>query len=450
MPIRDFARLPSALATASLCAALGGCASYQALPLPRQAGLAPDVAALRHGDVPLGGALSVDDVARLAVMNNPDLRATRAQHGVAAAQLYQAGLPPNPNVTGAILPLVAGAATTTAWNAGLSYDFKSLVTLSSRRETARAAAGQVDAGIVWQEWQTIGQARLLAVDVIEGERSRRILRRTYDLLAQRTRSSEHALATGDATIATVAPDIAALQAARTQVDNLETLQLSRRHKLAALLGLVPDAPLSLADTAELPSFDPDEVRRALPTLADRRPDLVALRLGYAAENAKVRTAILAQFPNLSFGITGGSDNSNIRNIGPQITLELPIFDHNQGNIAIENATRQQLHNEYAARLATAHGEVMSMLAETALLTKQLEQARRDLTGTMQVAAEADRAFAAGNLDERSYVDLVSARLIKEQEVVSIEQSLLEQRVAIATLIGAGMPAFTLPAEARGV
>jgi hypothetical protein len=39
---------------------------------------------------------------------------------------------------------------------------------------------------------------------------------------------------------------------------------------------------------------------------------------------------------------------------------------------------------------------------------------------------------------------VSTRLAKEQEIISIEQSLLDQRVAIATLVGAGMPAITLP------
>jgi hypothetical protein len=54
------------------------------------------------------------------------------------------------------------------------------------------------------------------------------------------------------------------------------------------------------------------------------------------------------------------------------------------------------------------------------------------------------AFSAGNLDERSYVDLVAARLTKEQEVITIEQSLLDQQLAIATLIGDGMPAIAIP------
>ena len=44
----------------------------------------------------------------------------------------------------------------------------------------------------------------------------------------------------------------------------------------------------------------------------------------------------------------------------------------------------------------------------------------------------------------------AARLTKEQEIVTIEQSLLDQQVAIATLIGAGMPAIAMPARDAGL
>ena len=209
-------------------------------------------------------------------------------------------------------------------------------------------------------------------------------------------------------------------------------------------------PLPLTDTPDLPSFDPNAVERALPTLAERRPDLIALQLGYRAQDAKLRAAILAQFPNLNFGISGGSDNSNVRNIGPQIAMELPIFDRNQGNVAIERATRQQLHDEYAARLAAADGQVRAMLTEIALLRRQLDLSRRDLASTARAAQAATAALAAANLDERSYVELVSARYAKEQEILSLEQSMLEQEVAIATLIGAGMPPVSLPPETVGL
>jgi hypothetical protein len=54
---------------------------------------------------------------------------------------------------------------------------------------------------------------------------------------------------------------------------------------------------------------------------------------------------------------------------------------------------------------------------------------------------------AGNIDERAYVDLVSANYAKQQAVITLEQLLLEQEVAIATLIGAGMPRAAMPTEA---
>lgn len=400
--------------------------------------LAPSLAALGGGSsAPL--PLQVGDVARLAVENSPDLRATRAQRGVAQAQLLQAGLAPNPSVTGSILPLAAGFGSTNAWNAGLSYDIKSLITLRSRRRAAGEQARSVDASLLWAEWQTANQAQLLTVDMMMGERALAVLQQTRGLVAGRATRSSRALAEGNVTLTTAAPDIAALQTARTALFDQERLQLTRRHQLNALLGLRPDTLLPLAPTPELPAFDPAHAAAAIPSLADRRPDLVALRLGYAAQDQKIRTAILSQFPNLSIGITGGSDNSNVRNVGPQIQLELPIFDHAQGLIAQENASREQLHAEYTARLAAATGQVGALLAEMELQRRQLAVVRHDLAGIERTAAAAQSALQAGNLDERSALDLISARATKQLEIIGLEQALLDQQIAIGTLVGAGMP-----------
>ena len=434
------------LIPAATSLALAACATAGNLPLPTQPQLAGNLSALHHDGVNTATPLTVSEVAVLALQNDPDLRAIRAQHGVAQAQLLQSGLLPNPQVTGAILPLLAGFGTTTAWNAGISEDIRSLITLSSQRRAAREGAAQVDAQIAWQEWQVIGQTRLLAVDLIEGDRSLAILKDNRDLFASRYEKSQRAVAAGNETLSVSTPDFNALQTITTQIHDLQRLQLSRRHQLNASLGLSPEVVVKLNDVPDLPAWSPEAVERALPTLATRRPDLVALQLGYRAQDARLRIAILSQFPNLLFGVTGGSDNANVRNFGPQISLELPIFNHNQGNIAIERATQQQLQDEYAARLTYAIEQVRAMIAEINLLSQQRETVRRNLAVTQHAADQADAAFRAGNLDERSYVDLVSARLTKEQEIVTIEQSLLDQQVAIATLIGAGMSPITIPSE----
>jgi outer membrane protein TolC len=441
MPVRP-------LIAAAFVAVLAACAAPADLPLPAGPDLATNLSALHHDGIDVRSPLSVSEVALLAVRNDPDLKAVRAQHGVAQAQVLQAGLLPNPQVTGALLPLVAGVGTTTAWVAGISEDIRALITLSSIRKAARASAAQVDAQILWQEWQIIAQARLLAVDIIEADRTLALLTRTRDLFAGRYERSQRALAAGNETLTVSAPDLAALQTIDTQIHDQERQQLARRHQLNALLGLAPEADVVLEPKPDIPPWNPDAVVKALPTLADRRPDLVALQLGYHAQNAKLRTAILSRFPNLSFGVAGGSDNSNVRNAGPQISLELPIFNQNQGNIAIETATRKQLHDEFAARLTAAVGQVRAMSAEIGLLSRQRQIVLGDAAAARRVAAKAEAAFKAGNLDERSYVDLVGARLTKEQEVVTIEQSLLDQQVAIATLIGAGMPDMTIQEPTR--
>ncbi|HWY25062.1 MAG TPA: TolC family protein, partial [Nevskia sp.] len=230
--------------------------------------------------------------------------------------------------------------------------------------------------------------------------------------------------------------------ARKQLDDLERQQETRRRDLAVFLGLSPQAALPLDENVALPPIDTEAVKQSLPGLADHRPDLVALQLGYGAQEEKVRGAILAQFPLLSLGVAGGSDTSDVRTLGPQITIELPLFDRNQGNIAIERATRQQLHDEFSARLATANSEVLALLADQTLLQHQYQGKLAQLAELERTAHSADEAYRAGDLDERSYVDLISARNAKQQEVLTMEQSLLDQQVAIATLIGAGMPPIT--------
>ena len=157
----------------------------------------------------------------------------------------------------------------------------------------------------------------------------------------------------------------------------------------------------------------------------------------------VEPDLLAQFPLLSLGVSGGHDTSDVRTLGPQITMDLPIFDRNQGNIALERATRQQLHDEFGARLAAARGEVQSLLADQALLLEQYSGKQAQLAELDRSAHSADAAFRGGDLDERSYIDLVTARNAKQQEVLAMEQSLLQQQVAIATLSGAGMPPISL-------
>ncbi|MDY7523869.1 TolC family protein [Sphingomonas sp. 10B4] len=429
-----------------------GCARYTPLPLATAPPLAADVRSLARAETIVATEpLSVAQVVDLALANNPDLKAARLRRAIAAGQTRQAGVLPNPSLTGAFLPLLSGGGAVPAWNIGLSQDIKALLTYRTRRRAAVDSERQVAADIVWQEWQVAGQARQVAGDLILGAASRQSYVAAYRLLAARNAKLEQALAARNVTLVTVAPDRVALQAARTALDALDQRQLALMHQLDALLGLAPDVVVPLATQIDLPRFDPVAIRAELATLPDRRPDLIALRMGYAAADEQLRQAIAAQFPDVVLGGSVSSDSSKVINSGPNVAIGLPIFDRNQGNVAITRATRAQLQADYAARLATAVGTVGALLREMEQLSAQLAVARRDLPAARSAADRAQAAFGASNIDERGYVDLVYNRFAKEQEIMTLELGLLDRQVAIQTLVGDGLPTVDLRADdARAV
>lgn len=427
---------------------LAGCAPYRSLPLLKAADLAPAVSALAQA--PVGDApLDVDQVSALALANNPGLQAIRARHDIAQAQMLQAGLLPNPTLAGAFLPLLSGVGTVPAWNFGLSQDIKSLILYRSRVRAAGYGAHQVDAEILWQEWQVAGQARQLAADLILGQKSRIAYEAAWRLLRDRNAKAEAALSAGHLTLLIVAPGRVSLQNARAALDALDQKLLAQRHQLNALLGLSPDAVVPLVDHVDLPALDPAAIRAGLPTLPDRRPDLLALRMGYASADEQVRQAILSQFPDLVLGGGMASDNARVINGGPNASLGLPVFDRKQGAIGIANATRAQLHADYTARLKSAQGQVEAMLSEMEQLSQQLAKVRRDLPAARQAADRAAQAFGASHLDERGYIDLLTNRFAKEQEVMTLELALLDRQIALQTLVGAGLPTAEIDHSAGG-
>ena len=430
------------------CIVVGGCAGYRSEPLVSQAALAPNVAALdrtRPGTspIPADRALTLAEVALLAVRNSPSLRATRAQQGVAQAQVIEAGLLPDPVLAGSYNVLLGGPGIADAIGATLTANISALVTLSARRRAAQASAMQVDANVVWQEWQTISRAQTLAIDLIAQGRLLRRLGETLALLRTRGDIAAQALAQGNATLQVVAPFVVELTTLQTEYDAAALAQEQRWQELDALLGLQPDVRPLLSADPRVPAIEAAEAARLLATLPQRRPDLIALQLGYLSQEANLRGAVLGQFPALSLGPNYGNDTSRVRSLGPSASIALPLFNRNRGQVAIQRATREQLAEEYAARLAATEGGVRALLANLDLLRRQLDSSRTGLAQARALAANADRALRAGLLDELSYVQLVSARLGKERQAIGLEQQVLDQRTALATLLGAGLPPVRL-------
>ena len=437
--------------------ALSSCASYQARPLNTRPTLLNEVPHLivNAGRIPLSqlaahpfnpdDGLDMTEVAILAVMNNPDLKVARDERSIAQAELMAAGVLPNPQLTAGLdHPTNGGPGTVNAFSAGLSSDIVALLTRNASVNASRANSLKLNLTVLWQEWQVVQQARLLFVNSIEQQRMMEELKAYRDLFDTRYQRAQQALKEGALTIDRVSADLTALQEANTSINDLELQMSKTRHDLNTLLDLSPDIKLNLVGNADLPEPDQARIEASLAQLRSRRPDLLALQAGYKSQEERLRKAVLSQFPALTIGVTRARDTSGIYTSGIGITLSLPLFDRGQGPIAIAKATRERLYDEYQARLNRAYADVKSLLSLSNQVNRQHREVINILPEMERTAARAKAALDAGNLDITTYTDLQAALLKKRLETIVLEQTLLEQRIALQTLLGADLPGQIAP------
>jgi outer membrane protein TolC len=320
------------------CLAFSGCMQYHAAPLavaPHYASLATNATVLQkfptlqaHPFYPEDG-LDVVEIEMLAVSQNPALRLARRDLGVSQAQVYAAGLLPDPQLNLAN-DIAHSSGVGAASSYGLNYDFGALLARSSAKQAAQSAQHQVGLNLLWQEWQVMGQAQLLMVRAQMQAKIFKVLQHQQQFAADRAARSHQALQQGNLTRDIANSDEVAVQAINSKMDDLKTLQLATRHDINDLLGLSPDTRLNLqfdeqGQVSPPAQVDASLIQVALNELADRRPDLQALQAGYASQDAKVHQAILAQFPALNVGLTRIKDNAGIVSDSLGMTLTLPIL-----------------------------------------------------------------------------------------------------------------------------
>ena len=385
--------------------------------------------------------LDPNEIAVLAVLNSPDLRAKRAAAKVSEAQVFDAGLLPDPQITaGADFPATPGAAV--AYSVAAALDIRALITRSAALAAAKASGRQADLDLLWAEWGTAQQARQLTWTAMTDEARATVLRRVADQARDRADRSRAAAARGDILGPTAGSDLAVQLDAQAQLTAAEHDAAKARLELNALLGLEPGVRAPLAPGPAPGTYDPAAVGVAARQVADRRPDLLALKAGYQSQNAKLRQTILAQFPLMNVTGNHARDNSKISSNGAAASFALPIFNGNRGQVAIEKATREQLHAEYQARLDQTEAEVAGAQADLASAQRSVRELEGSVPRLEAIADQASAAYARGDIDSAVYLGLVQNALSRRADLEDKRLAALQAEAALETAL------FLPPAELR--
>ena len=433
----------SALILMACALPLCGCETYRPEPLPATSDLARappltmPAASLGLPGLPpepfdpvLG--LTETNIITLAVAENPRLKAERLRAGIAQAQLLEAGLLPDPQLSGGM----SWSSVRTGYDAAIGADIRALVTRGAARRAAAAHGGQVSLEILWQEWQVAGRARELYAEVGALDALRGVLDQRRQLLGRLSRREEASLARGDETAADITADLDAWRGAEADWRSFELEDNRARHALDELLGLEPGVRLRLrAESAPQPPLPDASYHAALASLVDRRPDLLALQAGYRSADATLREAILAQFPLVSAGVAKArSAEEGVQTVGFNVTLTLPLFDRNRGAIAVGRATRTFLRQSYQARLDAARNQADQVRNAAAIMSRQLSELEVRLPGLERAAAAAKESLGRGELGLAAYARVESNSLAAQAEVIRLRTSLEQAQAALGLLL----------------
>jgi len=483
---------------------LSGCSFYHAKPLTKEemqqklAGPDWTIIAVQAKDLhhpllaPLEfdyrDGLSPDEAAVVAVLANPALITTRNQRGLAQAQVIEAGILPNPelsfgmdfpkqpsphvhplkdigntvastlgdtlgsNVANAIAPGVVpvggGGGTTAggggptaeklvnAYSLGVQWEITSLIPLLSKLKGAKANAVSVNLNIAWQEWQTAESAKLHVFHLVSLEDQLALTREMENDLAENFRAVQKAVELGGKTIVEQAAAETALLEAHLTVLGLKQETEKERLELNKTLGVPPAVQIPLQKGITLPVWvNLPSLDQMMDGIEDRRLDLVAMKYGYQSQEEKLRTAVLEQFPRIGLGVTRGRDTSNIVTMGFASTFGLPIFDRNQAAIATERATRQQLFDEYILRLFDARAEIAGILVDIQAVKEQIQSNQQAVKAQTDLVQVYHQILQQGNADVLSYYNTRIELIKKRLEVLKLQMELVDQSISLELAAG---------------
>jgi outer membrane protein TolC len=137
-----------------------------------------------------------------------------------------------------------------------------------------------------------------------------------------------------------------------------------------------------------------------------RSELQAALAEYEAAQSALQLAVADQYPNLTLG-PGYNYDAGINKFSLSPSLELPVFNRNQGQIAEALAKRQQAAANFTAVQARIIGAIDTALAAYGAAQRELATADALLAGARGREAQVAASFRAGQVDRPT---LVSAEL----------------------------------------
>lgn len=342
-------------------------------------GTPDDAQVLARVNALLGAGLTRDRAVQIALVNNRELQATYEELGVSQAEMVQAGLLSNPRISAALGFPINGSSLAEV-ESSLVMDFMSIFLLPLRRSVAAEQFAASVARVANEALTVAAQAAEHTAEVQAAQKQVELHRIVADAARARAFLAERQHQAGNITDLQFAQERAEFAQARIELAAAEQKLALEREELNELLGLFgeqtawklgEELPELLANEPDLNGLEARAVRQRMDLAAFRRSTALARRMVAVAQASRV-TGIF------EVGVDIHQDPDGPLVAGPNISLELPLFDQRTAYIAGLEAQLRQAERRLAGAGVRVRAEVRRAKARYLIARDMVEAYRKSL------------------------------------------------------------------------
>lgn len=394
-------------------------------------------------------SLSLDALVAEALEKNPELRFYEAEIAAAKGGRKTAGLWPNPEVSG-----LAGQRSARdpsgikgeglAWSASVVQPFEWPGRIGLRKAIANRDIELAELGYGRFKLALAARMRVLAYTLFAAQEKASAAREVAD----RYRALREVLVQREPAGLTPLLEFRVIEAG--ELTSQRTASLAALATQAALLelnqlrGQSPGAPLAVAQTYL--TFRPLDSSETLLALARTNNFELRLRaVELAQQGFRVALAKNERFPTLSVGPSfshaeAGRAAEREQVIGVGISLPLPLWNRNQGNIQTAEARQVQAEASFYVTQRDTERQVLQAALNYETKLREMSRWRPDSVQHFREAAEvADRHYRLGSVPIATYVELQNKYLEAVQGLLDTKLEALEAGQNLEVLTGLTPP-----------
>src|SRR4030067_532537 len=387
----------------------------------------------------LSDGLTEDDAVKIALINNRALQATFEEIGVAKADLVQAGLFTNPNLSALFrFPFGGGGSDIEAAGLIKISDFWQIPlrkkVAAARLETAILEVSDeilntvADVKRAHNEYIALFMMLREAEEMksqMEGLKNHLVYRQEFGL----TKKIDIYMA--DAEVLEFEEELSRIK---------KELQVSRV-RLNRILGLFPEQ----SDYEVIGELH--EEFKQLPGLETMithafslRPDIQMLKVKVEDSIRVVALERKRIFANVEAGIAYEKDTEGTNFLGPDIEIQLPLFDQNQAQIAKAEYKLRQAEKELQAKMCFVREEVSTILEKISLVRSRVNLIRDKLMTIRQAAVEyAEKYFDAMQLNMLYLLEARRGLLGAQRRLLEAQRDQRNEGVETRRALGGMIP-----------